>query len=43
MTFLNDMMKGDDGEKHLCMDGYTPVLNGNIRVYGWLNYLLMDG
>ena len=42
MTFLNDMMNGDDGEKQLCMDGHTPVLHGNIPVYGWLNYLLMD-
>ena len=39
MTFLNDMMNGDDGEKQLCMDGHTPVLNGNIPVYGWLNLL----
>ena len=43
MTFLNDMINGDDGEKQLCMDGHTPVLNENITVYGWLIYLLMDG
>ena len=43
MTFLNDMMNGDDGEKPPCIDGYTPALDGNIPVYGWLIYLLLDG